>query len=536
MPELINGRKISEEDAAMFREMVDVFRSFSRDWVSEKAEIVAQLPDSAKYIYTFLSNLQISENDADFRAWTICALYFISIAMFYNEYSEENEKRGISEEITNASMGIVLHPEFIWSKIKYLYPDLHDSTDGTANPDGLAIAERMIDRWVKAELSSKDSFSFLIDLVHLIKEEIEHNKDDETGKREYRTRSKAGDIISLPRNLATITLPNWEHGVSLLSDGNAHLEPIQALAADSLKFEDGVLYFENPNGYRETFTEAHLQRISTREGITEIDLPLLRFYYSAILKQFEAKVKELRQKGDDDWNSMRKILSFMSVTFYVPELMERLGSGNFSERDAKKLISKTLLFHNILGIIEDYRGRKGYFPVLNFRGYDVETNTMSFESPYLSYLAREVYDNSIKRSKGGKSITKKNGTPALLPSHSYLVKPSIATERNKDAAINAMIIVTLIEQAGGEEAHINATELVRRNPVFEERLQRSSNKRQLLSRTFKKTWELLRTQTRLEEVYKDIKLPSPDDAASIPTPSSMENLVFTFKHKGKNND
>ena len=161
---------------------------------------------------------------------------------------------------------------------------------------------------------------------------------------------------------------------------------------------------------------------------------------------------------------------------------------------------------------------------------------MSFESPYLSYLAREVYDNSIKRSKGGKSITKKNGTPALLPSHSYLVKPSIATERNKDAAINAMIIVTLIEQAGGEEAHINATELVRRNPVFEERLQRSSNKRQLLSRTFKKTWELLRTQTRLEEVYKDIKLPSPDDAASIPTPSSMENLVFTFKHKGKNND
>ena len=113
------------------------------------------------------------------------------------------------------------------------------------------------------------------------------------------------------------------------------------------------------------------------------------------------------------------------------------------------------------------------------------------------------------------------------------VKTSIASERNEAAVTNVFIIVQLIEQAGNNISHIRARTIVERNELLKLRLQNSSNPAQLLRRTFKKTWQLLREQTFLLEVYEDIKLPDPNDISNIPTPGNLKNLIFRFPHNGK---
>ena len=65
------------------------------------------------------------------------------------------------------------------------------------------------------------------------------------------------------------------------------------------------------------------------------------------------------------------------------------------------------------------------------------------------------------------------------------------------------------------------------------RLENSTNRRQLLKRTFSKTWELLRTKTRLAEFYDGIELPDPKDPAFLPNESELNNLVISFPHNGK---
>lgn len=87
--------------------------------------------------------------------------------------------------------------------------------------------------------------------------------------------------------------------------------------------------------------------------------------------------------------------------------------------------------------------------------------------------------------------------------------------------------------AGENVPRIKASTIIERNPQLQQRLENSSNKRQLLRNVFTKTWELLRTKTRLQEVYKNIQLPDPKDPANIPTVTTLESTVFSFPHDGK---
>jgi hypothetical protein len=171
---------------------------------------------------------------------------------------------------------------------------------------------------------------------------------------------------------------------------------------------------------------------------------------------------------------------------------------------------------------------------MNFEGYDYETNTISFFSPYLNYIVQKIYSASIRCDKKGNQRLNSKGRPTLYPCNSYLIKPSIVSERNKGAVLNVFIIVQLIEQAGNEGTpHIKASTIVERNEALKQRLSRDKNPSRLLGRVFKKTWELLRSQTTLLEIYDSIVLPDPNDITKIPTPSNMHKLVFEFPHNGK---
>ena len=338
----------------------------------------------------------------------------------------------------------------------------------------------------------------------------------------YRTQGKAGtDIIrNYPARMVIPTLTGWQNAVSLYPNGNAYLQPVSSL--DGLKFEKGKLFFE---GALQPLSEVELENIITKEGIENIDLPLLRIYYSIILTRFDDAIKQGETKLDS------------VITLFVPDLAECLGlQRNINKKDIQVIVKKTQTFHNILGVFHIIRNEKfdkSYFPVLNFEGYDAERNTIAFSSPYLNYLVRKIYDISIRLDRKGHPMLKKSGEISKKVSHSYLIKAELAKEKNKAAADNVAIIVTLIEQAGQHTPRIKASTIIERNPALKQRLECNAKPARLLERVFKKTWELLRTQTYLKDVYNDIQLPDPEDITNIPNMKDLDKFVFEFPHNGK---
>lgn len=108
------------------------------------------------------------------------------------------------------------------------------------------------------------------------------------------------------------------------------------------------------------------------------------------------------------------------------------------------------------------------------------------------------------------------------PAHSYVVKASIAGERNKKAAEVVCAIAPLIEQAGGKLPDITYDELIDQCPSLKAAINTATvaDANKLLKRTFSTAWELLRTQTHLEEKYKGIQLPT-----EIPTILTMDKKL-----------
>ena len=336
----------------------------------------------------------------------------------------------------------------------------------------------------------------------------------------YKTKARAGDLDEIPTSLAFPTVGGYQYSTGLHEAGDAYIQPLTS--TDGLSFDDGKMYFAD-NRIKQV-SEVELQNMKTKEGIDTIDLPLLRTFYSIIFNAF--------QKAN--YQQLKPV-----ITLYVPELAKYLGlrKSGLNREDITNIIIKTQAFHNIVGIQHGIRNGKptqSIYPVLNFEGYSEEKNTISISSPYFNNLIRTLYNLAVKKDKDGKPQIKRNGSPAFaLPMNSYLVNADIAKERNKVAVENVFIIVALIEQAGNNIPRIKASTIVERNVQLQERLSNHAKPNLLLSRTFKKTWELLRTKTTLGQSYCNIQLPDPKDPANIPTMSTLETTVFKFQHDGK---
>ena len=103
-------------------------------------------------------------------------------------------------------------------------------------------------------------------------------------------------------------------------------------------------------------------------------------------------------------------------------------SPNINQKNVNSCINNILSFQTIMGIID--KGEKGndILPVLVYMGNDVEKNTISFASPYMVHVIRDIYNASIRKIKKEILILKKNGTHQMLPSYSYIIKLSIAKD------------------------------------------------------------------------------------------------------------
>ena len=228
----------------------------------------------------------------------------------------------------------------------------------------------------------------------------------ENTKKTNRTKKKAGEIDEVPTVIPTITNKKYQNAMTLNTDSTAYLQPFSSV--DNLVYENGQILFKGLPA-----SAATLKEYFTSTEIDNFDLPLLRLFYGIILNRF-AKT----------WKEDQSIEGY--ITIYYPDLAKKLGkSSNISKSDVQSCIDSIMQFQTIMGIIDN--GSKGteIIPVLVYMGNDTEKNTISFASPYMVKVIKNVFNASIRKNKTGLPQLKKDGNPQLLPAYSYMIKSSI---------------------------------------------------------------------------------------------------------------
>ena len=374
-------------------------------------------------------------------------------------------------------------------------------------------------------------YKFLEDQAHSPEESNESDIDNPE-KKKYRTKSKAGDVAEVPAKMPLITNQTYINAMTYNDDNAAYLQPLKS--ADGLMFKDNKLFFDGLPA-----STARISHLYTKDNIEEFDLPLLRVFYAIILNKFK-----------QTWVEDRSIDE--TITIYYPDLARQMGKNmNISRTDVEATINSILSFRNIMGITE--KGNN-ILPVLVYMGEDREKNTITFASPYIVKIIKDLYKASIRKNKQGLAMKKKDGSPQMLPAYTYLPSLTLAKERNKKAVEIVCIVVPVIENAGSHGTpHISARTIIERNQMLKQSLENTSdtsNQNKILKRAFSKAWELLVTQTDLAVKYKNIQLPViPDSSVKdpkekrrlerefrskwIPTMSTLD-MIFEFPHEGKN--
>lgn len=352
--------------------------------------------------------------------------------------------------------------------------------------------------------------------------------------RFYRTRAKAreaGAITEAPKSLIVPTFNGYQYSMSLYQSGGAYLQPLSSM--DGLCFKGGKLYFDDAR--MKEVGEAELKDLRTKEGIQDLDLTTLRYYYSILFDQFQRSGYKVLQ-------------DFIVVS--VPLLA---GRNNPKQAEIDAVIAKVQSYHNVMGVIKGKtptgKPAESYYQVLNFEYYDKKHNIIAFSSPYMNYVIKTIYRLAVRTDKKGKPELKNNGEPLTKPINTYMIDESIRKERNKAAVENVIILVTVIEKGYRFLPNLKASTLIERNVQLAKRLEKDpQHGAQLLKRVFTKTWELMKTKTKLVERYKNLRVSvnknsdgvllaelNPNDPAFIPTVKSLEDLCFYFPNEGKEN-
>lgn len=350
-------------------------------------------------------------------------------------------------------------------------------------------------------------------------------------KRQNRTRKQATDqgaITEMPKKLALITLSPYQNAMTPIEDKTAHLQPIIQSFAEVLQKNYDTMSAQGEIGGNR-FVQYY---DNSPQAVSNLDLITLRTFYSIFLSNAE-KMAE----NPDDLIEKAASPGFTkeSITIYIPDFLKMTGLAphhNKSNEDA--VLNKIASYATIYGVLEErWGGRtyKNHYPVLQLVKHDAKNNTVEIMSPYFHALIGTIVQASIKKDHHDKPKLKRNGEPDTKPSHTYMVKGEIDKERNKRAVEIVCIIVVLIERCGdGGTPNITAREIINRCPNLKYALENektSSGKSRILRRAFTKAWQLLKTQTELQDNYKNIQFPT-----AIPTSSTLD-MKFEFPHEGK---
>ncbi len=319
----------------------------------------------------------------------------------------------------------------------------------------------------------------------------------------------------MPSDLLVITNDKYRNAMSLNKNDTAYIQMVSDNS--KLKFENGILTYK---GF--PATSAELQELYTEEGIEKINIPLLMVIYSVIHEKFSETMPENKNINE-------------RINIYYPELAKGIGkSPKITKSDVQDCMQNIKLFEKLLGIITNGTGSTDILPVIYNAEYNDMKNVISFTSPYIVKLIREIYTASIRTNKKKQVQLKKNGQPQMVASHSYMIHMDIAKEKNKKAVEIVFIVVAVIEKAGKHNPNIKAETIIERSCLLKHSLhgQTSGNKTNILKRAFTKAWKLLREKTDLISAYEDIHLPDPEDISVIPTPTTLD-MNFKFPNNGK---
>ena len=333
---------------------------------------------------------------------------------------------------------------------------------------------------------------------------------------------RSGGIVNLIKNTALITNKKYHLALTPLSNQHAYIQQLDKKFFDQLEFhaDTGTMTM------KDDFTQrVMIQHFVTRNNIPDLDLQLLRTLYSIIYLH-----------GDS--------FSQDTVTIYLPTLCKHMGI-NIRGDKPNDLFRKIRAFDNVIGVLDN----GSFYRLLVFLGYDQQTNSISFGSPYMNrVLQRLQEENTFTIEKG-----KRKGQEFTAPYHSFLIHGTIANERNKPAIEIVCSIVTLLQQRGDAlptnegdisliKAHKSFQGIINDIPLLKESLEAPAidistqqpkpktrqQKNDILSRAFKRAYVLLKEKTDVYRYYLNLKVYD-----VIPTASTLDmSLVIT--HEGKN--
>ena len=373
-------------------------------------------------------------------------------------------------------------------------------------------------------------------------EPLEQTEQEEPEKRKYRKREQRdglADLIEKPDNrLETITHKDYKNALEfapiLKDQSKAGLQAIKPDKRAEIEFKNGNLFFVVND---KKVGQVELKNFQTNEGIEEIDVDLLRVFYTYFLqgKRQNINTSKMRVAVPDLYEFMYGLGKRNApTTIYkqdengniVYDVNGEPVITNLGFKD--RIVEKMREFHNIMGVMDVGQRQPSLYPPLIFQEYDAETDTIAFSSPYFEYLLREATENRLQYEKQQNGYTKKLDKPIT----SRLICSEIATQKNRRAVRIVEIIVQTIESAGDavHNPHISVKTIIERNAQLREALKKSKNVTQDLSRAFTKAYELLETHTYLQEKYKGIRLPKAP--ADVPTAKNYRRMILEFPHNG----
>jgi len=345
---------------------------------------------------------------------------------------------------------------------------------------------------------------------------------DKTRRKKEKSKVEPQEMIALPSKMKN------RCELSFRGDGKEFILPLKSEVIIRYDKDDDKFYYD----------DIDLELIDINplkaQDLYGFDLWPLRLIYSALL---QGVFKDL-----DKGILAKHFLLGYAIEFDLNELGDALcRKGNLTKQEAADMLSKIASYNHAVGIIyREHTKRDGtvYYepvpkPLLMPLGKGYTPGTIAISSPYLNMLVYETIKDEIYINDKGAMDYKKRVIECLSKENQYLVKTTLAKERNKRAAEIVVIVCNTIAEAGDKGVpHISARTILGRHAELWQALEKKhddSNKNKLLKSSFKKAWELLRTQTILEDVYEDIKLPELNE---VPTIATLDR-VFEFPHKGK---
>ena len=373
----------------------------------------------------------------------------------------------------------------------------------------------------------------------------EQQVNDPETNDQYKTQPA---VMPASNALALITHPDYQNAISFRKETDIEKDNSGMLILPddiAIKFVDGKLYVDGINCSEDrdrvfvgsnglTIGESVLQERSTNKRIKEINVALIVAIYSVIYNTVKNMITIFK--------SIRELDNYV-IEIPFKEFAVFIGLDKYADPvQRERVMNDFNKLFQIVGLIDTKETKSGRrvtdkYPLLVFMYLKNSNETIGLCSPYLNAVVRKMIEPRYKLNPiTKKPVLGKNEEPIMLPVHSYMIKSSITSARNKRAVEIVSVVVRLIEQAGPKGGarhtpHINAASLVYQCPELFEALSNSKNANNqniVLRRAFSRAWEYLGEYTYLQDNYKNIQFPE-----EIPTMGRLKDITFRFPHDGK---